>query len=226
MYKRLIYFWRFGLVDFVLACREAALLALALSIDALAAAFAYGNKKMKIPFSFAVVVGAVCSCFLALSLSLGKLCKPFISLELSRSLCFAILMFLGFIKLFESAIKAVIRRKRVLHSSFGFSFASLHFILDIYADPIEADRDLSNSLSLGEAVALAIALSLDGLAAGFGFSVSGGSVLPVVVISFMFGVIAIKLGELLGHHLAKRSSLDLSCISGIILIVLALLKLN
>jgi putative sporulation protein YtaF len=210
----------------VLACREASLLALALSIDALAAAFAYGSRKMKIPLSFAIIVGTVCSCFLALSLSLGTLLKPLMSLDLGRYLCFAILLFLGFFKLFEFAIKAVIRRKRLLHSSIGFSIASLHFILDIYVDPIEADRDFSNSLSLGEAMALAIALSLDGLAAGFGFSVSGGSVLPVIIISFVFGVVAIKLGEILGHRLAKISSLDLSYISGIILIILAILKLK
>lgn len=214
------------MVDFVLACREASLLALALSIDALAAAFAYGNRKMKIPLPFAIIVGAVCSSFLAISLSLGKLLKPLMSLEFSKYLSFTILMFLGLIKLFEFAIKSMIRRKRVVHSSIGFSFASLHFILNIYADPIEADLDYSNSLSIGEAIALAIALSLDGLAAGFGFSVSSGSVLPVIVISFVFGIVAIKVGELFGHHLAKRSPLDLSCISGVILIILALIKLK
>ena len=59
MYRRLISFWRFSLEDFVLVCREASLLALALSIDALAAAFAYGNKKVKIPLSFVLVVSVV-----------------------------------------------------------------------------------------------------------------------------------------------------------------------
>lgn len=226
MYRRLITFWRSSLEGFMLVFREASLLALALSIDALAAAFAYGNKKVKIPFPFAIVVSLVCSCFLAASLCIGKLIKPLMSLDFSKSLCFVILMILGIVKLFEFAIKAVIRRKRVLHSSIGFSFASLHFILDIYVDPMEADFDESNSLSLVEAIALAVALSLDGLAAGFGFSVSGGSILPVVIISFLFGFIALKVGELLGHKLAKRSSFDLSFVSGLILIVLAILKLS
>ena len=225
MYMRLVSLWRFSLGDFAIICRESSLLALALSIDALAAAFAYGNQKVKIPISYILIVSVVCSSLLAISICFGKLLKGLMSLSFSRSLCFAILMILGIIKLFEFAIKAFIKKKRVLHSSIGFSFASLHFILDIYADPMEADRDASNSLSLGEAIALAVALSLDGLVAGFGFSVSSEGVLPLVIISFVFGFLALKVGELLGRKLAKRSSLDLSFVSGILLIVLAIFKL-
>jgi putative sporulation protein YtaF len=223
---RLKSLWRFILGDFAVVCRESSLLALALSIDALAAAFAYGNRKVKIPLSFVFVVSVVCSSLLAVSLCFGKLLKGLMSPTFSQGLCFAIFMILGLLKLFEFAIKALIRKNRELHSSIGFSFASLHFILDIYADPMEADRDASNSLSLGEAIALAVALSLDGLVAGFGYSVSGEGIIPVVLISFVFGFIALKAGEILGRRLATRSSFDLSFVSGIILIVLAFFKLN
>ncbi|MDD5936562.1 MAG: manganese efflux pump [Clostridiales bacterium] len=201
-------------------------LAFALSIDALAAAFAYGNSKVRINWNSALIVGSICSGLLGISLLLGSIVNPYLRPEFNKILCFAILLILGIIKLFEFAIKAWIRKKKVIKSSIGFSFASLHFILNIYADPIEADIDLSKSLSPGEAISLAFALSMDGLAAGFGFSLAGGPAWPAVVTSLLFGVSAIKLGEYLGRKLALKTELDLSWISGAILILLAILKLR
>lgn len=200
-------------------------LAFALSIDALAAAFAYGNSKVRIKWTSALIIGGICSGFLGISLLLGKMIKPLVGPQFSRILCFSILLILGITKLFEFAIKSLIRRKKVIQSSIGFSFASLHFILNIYADPLEADTDYSKSLSPGEAIALAVALSIDGLAAGFGFSLSGGLIWPVIVAAIIFGVLAIKLGELLGRILAVKTTIDFSWVSGVILIVLAIVKL-
>ncbi len=200
-------------------------LAFALSIDALAAAFAYGNSKVRIKWASSLIVGSICSGLLGASLLLGKIVKPYIRPEINKIICFTILLILGIVKLFEFAIKAFIRKKKVIKSSIGFSFASLHFILNIYADPIEADKDFSKSLSPSEAISLAIALSMDGLAAGFGFSLTGGMVCPIIVVSLLFGVGAIKLGEFLGRKLAFTTEFDLSWISGAILIVLAILKL-
>ncbi len=200
--------------------------AFALSLDAMAAAFAYGNGKVNIRWTSALIIGTVCSVFLFASLLVGKIIHPFLKPEFGKIICFVILLMLGIVKLFDFAIKALIRRKKVIQSSFGFSFAHLHFILNIYADPIEADKDLSKSLSAGEAVALAIALSLDGLAAGVGFSLSGGSIAPIVIASFFFGILAIKSGEFLGRKLACHAMVDLSWMSGALLIILAIIKMR
>ncbi len=69
-------------------------------------------------------------------------------------------------------------------------FRALHFqfFLSVYADPCKADADASKSLSVPESVCLALAMSLDGVAAGFGAAL--GNLNPVAVL-FLFPPIRI-----------------------------------
>lgn len=201
------------------------MLAAALSIDAFAAAFAYGNSRIRVKLSSALIISAICSIFLAISLGIGRILLPAIPQHAAKVICFLILFCLGIEKLFECFIKALIIRKKVVHSSIGFHFASLHFILNIYADPIEADVDSSKVLSPKESVALAIAMSLDGIAAGFGVSLTGGSIGWIIVLSFVFGFAMIRTGEVLGRLIAGKGKMDLSWFGGCLLILLAFLKL-
>ncbi|MFR7949564.1 MAG: manganese efflux pump [Acutalibacteraceae bacterium] len=102
---------------------------------------------------------------------------------------------------------------------------SLKFILDVYADPEKADRDGSRVLSPAEAASLAVALSLDGLAVGFGAALMQVNVLIVMLFSLAVGMLAVRLGGKIGNRAAQKLSFDLSWFSGALLIVLAILKL-
>jgi putative sporulation protein YtaF len=101
----------------------------------------------------------------------------------------------------------------------------LGLVIDIYLDETKADKDMSNTLSPGEAFALAAALSVDSLASGLGAGLVGVNIFRIAVISVAMGIIAITLGGLLGRFAGLKSKLDLSWMSGAILIVLAVLKL-
>jgi len=68
----------------------------------------------------------------------------------------------------DSFTKAIIRKNTNLNKKIKFSFFNINFILTLYADPEKADVDFSKTLSPKESVALAISLSFDGLAVGFG----------------------------------------------------------
>ena len=68
-------------------------------------------------------------------------------------LCFLLLAGLGIVKIFDSSLKALIRRHRDLHKEWQFSAFHLRVILNIYANPEQADQDRSGSLSLREAAA-------------------------------------------------------------------------
>ena len=135
------------------------------------------------------------------------------------------LLLLGVTKLFDSSIKAYIRRHKAMKRDIRFSLSSLRFILTVYADPQEADRDASQSLSAGEAASLAVALSLDSLAAGIGAGVSRVGPLEAAAVAFFLGILAVLAGHAAGKRLAERCPSDLSWIGGLLLILLAIGRL-
>ncbi len=204
---------------------EAFLLVAALSVDALVSGFAYGADRIKIPLMSVGIISAVCSGILAAALFLGRAIGGLLPAGLASGICFAILLLLGLVKLFDSGVKGFIRKHNGLNKKISFSAFSLGFILHIYADPEEADKDRSKTLSPAEAASLAIALSFDGLAVGFGAGIA--SVNPFMAIGFSLVTTAacVLLGSLAGNRLARRTSLDLTWLGGAILIVLAALKL-
>ena len=210
----------------VFAILEPLVLVTALSVDAFVASFAYGTNQIKIPFRSVAVISGICSAILGVSLFLGSLVRPFMPEHLAGVLCFSILFLLGIAKLCDSAIKSLIRRSQGIHKKISFSAMHLRFILDVYANPENADSDCSKSLSAAEAAPLAIALSLDGLAVGFGAALSEAAPLRAVLFSLVANVIAVCAGSLTGNKVVEKIPLDLSWVSGLLLIVLAFLKLT
>ncbi len=101
---------------------------------------------------------------------------------------------LGVVKLFDSAIKMRIRKHKI-DRQVKFSFLSLHFILNVYADPQKADADQSRVLSPLEAVSVSVALSLDGLAVGFGAGLANVNFWEAVVISLLFSAAMVAAGS-------------------------------
>ncbi len=208
-------------LNLLLTAGEALALVLALSLDAFAASFAYGADRVRIPPASLAVISGVCSGVLGLSLLLGSGAAPWLPAGIPSLIGFLLLLIIGCVRLFDSSIKALIRSRRLTEKRIQFH---LCVILDIYACPQNADRDQSRVLSPGEAASLAMALSLDGLAAGFGAGLSQVDWLLPVLFSLIVGAAAVRLGDLAGQRLAKRIPFDLSWLSGFLLILLALLK--
>lgn len=204
---------------------ESFLLVCALSMDAFVSSFAYGTNKIKIPFKSVAVIALVCSSFLAASIFLATILNSFISQEITRILSFSILFLLGLAKFFDSTIKLYIKRHNQLNKELNFSILNLQFMLNVYANPEEADINASKSLSPKEAVYLAVALSVDGLAVGFGAGLIAVNHLLVILFAFITDTIALTLGCRLGNKVVEKTVLNLSWLSGVVLIALAFLKL-
>lgn len=203
---------------------EAMLLVMALSLDAFVSGFAYGADKIIIPFVSVTVINIVCSAVLAASLLLGGVIKAYIPENLTIIICFVTLFILGLIKIFDCSLKAYIKKRSAFRKRLAFSLFSLKCILDIYADPAVADRDKSQTLSPTEAAYLAIALSLDGLAVGFGAGITNTNIFLVILFSLIAGMAAVMLGCYLGNKAAQKCCADLSWLSGAILLALAFMK--
>ncbi|HAH93775.1 MAG TPA: sporulation protein, partial [Dielma fastidiosa] len=68
---------------------------------------------------------------------------------------------------------------------------------------------------------LAIALSIDSLASGFALGISIVQPLPVLIISFCIGILAILCGSFLGSRMLSLKECRLSWLSGVLFLILA-----
>ncbi|MCL2531136.1 MAG: manganese efflux pump [Oscillospiraceae bacterium] len=209
----------------VFVALEAMVLTAALEIDAFAAAFAYGSNKIKIPARSLCLINVVCSGVLTLTLLLGSLISGWLPVGLAAGMGFAILFLLGFYKLSSSVVRMIVQRNRDFCREFNFNAFDLKFILHLCANPQAADIDGSRVLTMGEAAALAIALSLDGLAVGFGAAMSQVNKPAVIICSLVMGFVALWLGSRLGNGVAKKLPFNLSWLGGALLMILAVVGL-
>lgn len=204
---------------------ESLLLVLSLCVDALVASFAYGTTKIKIPVVSSIILTAISTLFLMVSIALGSLIQELIRDDLAHIICFIILFLLGFLRLFEGLLKNYLNKKSLSPHNIEVTLFNFKLVLNVYADVTLADLDHSKSLSTKEALYLGIALSLDSLIVGFGAALAPISFFDVTLFSIIFNFLAIALGSFIGSKCAEKIDIDLSWVSGLILIVLSLLKL-
>nr|WP_302598586.1 sporulation membrane protein YtaF [uncultured Cellulosilyticum sp.] len=204
---------------------ESILLVLSLCIDAIAASFAYGTNKIKIPFISGAIMSIISTVFLVISIGLGSWIKTFLPIGLTTFISFSILLILGISRLFEGLLKNFLNKKAEDPSHIEFKIFDFKLILNVYADATKADLDHSKSLSIREALYLGIALSLDSLVVGLGFGLTTVNLLQIIPLSLILNGLAIFSGALLGKKCAEALDIDISWLSGFILIVLAIINL-
>lgn len=204
---------------------EAILLVTALSIDAFVASIAYGTNKIKIPFRSVTTINFVCTFLLGVSLYFGSIVREVIPGNFVGLIGILILLILGIYQLFEGLVKGYLKRYLIKDKKMNFSLFDFKFVLQIYVDETKADIDQSRRLNSKEAFALAIALSVDGLAAGFGSALGKINYGQILLCSLLFHMLAVWGGVWLGGRFAQKTKVNMSWVSGAILISLALVRL-
>lgn len=202
---------------------EAVLFVVAICIDSLAASFALGMEKIKVSIISAVVINIVCTSFLFVALICGSFISSYISAGVISYISFSILFILGILRLLDIIIKKYINKKNYKIENCKNKIG--RFFLTIYADSSKADVNNSKTLSVSEAVTLAVALSIDSLAAGFGIGILNVNYTFIICLNFIFGMGAVILGCFIGRKIALKTNFDLSFISGIVLIALAFMRI-
>lgn len=197
------------------------ILVAALSLDTLFACLAYGIKKIKIPASSAAVMAAVGTGFLALSILLREFTGYLFPEILIRSLGFAVLIVMGMLNLFQSLLKALFHRDK----TFRFNISDLSFVLNVCLDETKADVDESKRLSVREAFLLALTLSADSLLTGFSITAAPLLFLLLCLFSFCMGLAAVLVGTLAGRRMCQNRSCNFSWLSGLLLIIIAFMKI-
>lgn len=203
---------------------ESLLLVSSLCIDSFVASIAYGASKIHIPPLSAIIINLVCTLTLAFSLLLGSIIKNFLPGRLPIILGFILLMTLGIYRLFEFIFKSYIAKRSKADTPLTFKIFDFNFVLEVYADEIKADFDKSKCLNSKESFYLALALSLDSIAVGFGSSLVAINYVQVLILCFIIGILAVSIGVFLGHKFAEKLHFELSWLSGLLLIVLAIVR--
>lgn len=200
------------------------LLVIGLCVDTFVTSFSYGVNKIKIPFISAIVINLVSTTFLAISLYFGKLVSSFLSPSFTTFLGFIILFILGFLHLGESLLKVYWKRRNTSATAFDFKLFDMKFTVNMEI----AEEDLYNPktrlLKSSEAASIAIAISIDELAIGFGLGLVAVSPLFLIGLFALCAMISVFLGSFLGRTLAVNTDLNLSWITGATLLLIAFSK--
>lgn len=197
-------------------------LVLAMITDTFFVSLSYAGEKIKIPVISAVIISLVSSCVLTLSLFFSKSFGAFFPQEYCRLTGAVILGIIGIIQFCQNSLKAILK-KHSGNGSVSFSCFNIGFVISVYLDETKADSDCSKVLSARESLALSLALSVDSLCGGIAAGISGGNIIRVGIMSFVFGLLSIAMGGKLGKQINKQNY-DLSWLSGVFLIFLAVIK--
>ena len=200
------------------SCLGTLLLILALSADLLTASMVYGAGHIGISFGLTILISGLGSAILGTALFIGRFLGDYFPATLLAVGSGVILIALGTYKTVDFRIRRWRKEYVKPQKNLMLSLGDLRIILNIYGDPLSADEDDSRTLSVGEAILLTIAMSLDGFAAGVGYSMNDVSVGAVITAFFLASLISIRLGHFLGCRVVKEK--DYSWIGGVLLIFL------
>ena len=200
------------------SCLGTLLLILALSADLLTASMVYGAGHIGISLGLTILISGLGSAILGTALFIGQFLGDYFPGNLLAVGSGVILIALGTYKTVDFRIRRWRKEYVKPQKNLMLSLGGLRIILNIYGDPLSADEDDSRTLLVGEAILLTIAMSLDGFAAGVGYSMNDVSVGAVITAFFLASLISIRLGHFLGCRVVKEK--DYSWIGGVLLIFL------
>ena len=172
-----------------------------------------------------MIINLICSSILGISLYAGAIVRRYLPGGLSLAVSFTILLIIGMIKLLDSITKSIIRKHNGIKKEISFSMLNFKLILNLYANPENADIDDSKAISSTEAAMLALSLSLDGIAIGLGAGLANANILAVFFWSLITDVIFIIFGRFIGNKAAQKLPFNISWLGGVVLIGLAVSKL-
>lgn len=204
---------------------QAFFLVLALSLDTFTAGVALGTQKIMVPFRSVLAISLTCSASLWIAISLGGWIGNWISPRTGAVIGCVILVMMGSVRLFDGVIKELLRRCCENKEGMVFYRKNLKIFLQVCVDSAQADFNRSQSLSVPEAISLAAALSVDGLAAGVGAGILDVSHWLIFLIAMLINLFAVHLGCRTGIRFSRKHEQDISWVAGDLLIVLGLIKL-
>jgi putative sporulation protein YtaF len=203
----------------------AVLFALALSLDGFLVGMAYGIKRIEVPFISLGVIAGVSMLALFTTMAAGRALSRWIASAWLSYAGAGILLGLGvyyWLEAWRRFVSGFCAQETVVRLKLKF----LGVIIQVLAEPEQADRDASGAISFREAWLLGGALSVDSLAAGFGLAFSGNHIILTALMAGALQFVLVRLGHWGGARLrGKRLRQAAPFLSGCIFAFLALSRL-
>ncbi len=199
---------------------------LAVSLDSMTAGFSYGTQKVHIRASSFLLLVCVPAAFITAANRLSHLLLYILPADVLSLLSFLLLFLIGCSKLTESLIRHLAKKYPSLARNWGCRIKQLNIIFTIYLSPEDANTEDLQTLSAKEALLLSLALSLDSILVGMAFAAEPISWLPFLLLAMLFNLLLFSAGYLLGRLLSRMLHMDLSWLSGLFLLLLAIHALS
>ena len=168
------------------------LLIFVLTTDSFVVSFAYGMRKVKMPFKIVAGMNIIMSGLLGISLLTGSFLSDFLPKDVTTCLGAILLIGIG------------------LYRILSFFFQK------------EENKEIYQELTAAEGFTLAFLLSLDSLAVGVGAGLVQSGQLFLAAGTFICGILMMELGWRLGCVFRNTTQKDLSWVSGVCLLLLAM----
>ena len=162
------------------------------NLDNLGIGISYGLQKIRIPFFSNLLIAMMSLIATIFSMVMGTFLSrvfPFANL-IGSLLLIAIGLWISFGSLLQKNIFPLIYKRSKI----------LRIIIDTLSDSSKADRNANGVISINEAVFLGISLSLNCIVTGLGAGLSGLSLIPVTASVFIFSLLTISIGYILGNR--------------------------
>ena len=188
------------------------LLAFAVSLDSLGVGVTYGLRNIRIPLKSVLVIAFCSGAVMFISMEIGTGLAALLPVEVANTIGAAILIGIGFWALYSSqgakngrvevddnhqshpdqAVDTL--SKKVL----AIEIKRFGLVIQILKKPVMADVDRSGTITIGEAILLGCALSLDALGAGLAAAMIGLSLwtapLVIAIMSAAFLLTGLRIG--------------------------------
>lgn len=194
----------------------------AVSIDSLTAGLTYGAQQVGIKFPAYLILVCVPAAFITAANRAGSHILALLPAPALPVLSFILLSILGLGKLSESLIRLLARKHPSLTRNWGCRIKQIHIIFTVYLSPEDANGEDLQVLTPREALLLSLALSLDSVLAGMAFTAKAVPAAGLFLLSALFNLLLFAAGYRLGSLLSSVFHIDLSWLSGLFLLILAL----
>lgn len=200
-------------------------LALAASLDGFGVGLAYSLRKIQLPWFSLALVSMISMLAIFLSMVAGSLIVRIFNPVLAGRLGAGILLTLGLLIIIEAYLKQETCPEGEV-TLVRLHLPRLGLVIQILKEPSRADRDLSGSISIQEALPLGVALALDALGIGFGAAAAGFSLFLTPLVFGCCQLLLLQAGLMLGRRWHPENlSWRGAALPGLILIAIGLWRL-
>lgn len=185
------------------------LLAISVSIDALGIGVSYGMRKSKIPLILNILIGFIVFSMCLIGFLIGNILSMFFNDFILTLLGSFLLLILGS----QIIIKEIIKNREIKRRNIKYEENEIYNL---------------DEITFKDAIMLAMAISMDAMAAGISASLIGIKTIFFPILVMIAHIIFLNLGMFFGKNVKNISNIPQnlwSIISGILLILIASMKL-